>query len=67
MTGASPQAPMHSLSLSVIRPSGVVSLKPIPSFRFRYSPASTPPVSMHGRLVHTESLYLPTGLRSYML
>src|SRR5690606_32746616 len=31
-TGESPQAPMHSPSFRVNRPSGVVSLKPMPSF-----------------------------------
>ena len=36
ITGPSPQAPMHSLSTSVNRPSGVVSPNPILSFSFRY-------------------------------
>ena len=35
ITGASPQAPMHSPSLSVNLPSAVVSLKSMPSFCFR--------------------------------
>ena len=67
MTGASPHAPMHSPSFSVKLPSGVVSLKPMPSFFFRYSAARSPPDSAHGRLVHTVSLKRPTGFVSYML
>src|SRR5690606_26264021 len=39
ITGASPQAPMHSPSFSVMRPSAVVSLKPMPSAFFRCSAA----------------------------
>ena len=48
-TGASPQAPMHSPSFSVNRPSGVVSLKPMPSFPGRCFAASLAPDSAHGR------------------
>src|SRR3990172_12191397 len=65
-TGASPQAPKHSPCLSVKRPSGVVSFQSIPSFFFRCSAASTAPERAQGRFVHTHSLCLPTGARSYM-
>src|SRR5262249_44816227 len=39
ITGASPQAPKHSPSLSVKRPSAVVSFQSIPSFFFKCSAA----------------------------
>src|SRR5690606_29559480 len=42
-TGASPQAPRHSASRSVKRPSALVSLKPTPSFRFRWAAATLAP------------------------
>src|SRR5690606_12761851 len=67
ITGESPQAPMHSPSFRVNMPSGVVSLKPMLSFCFRYSAALTPSVRAQGRFVHTVILKRPTGCRLYML
>src|SRR5712691_5930509 len=66
MTGASPQAPKHSPSFSVKRPSAVVSFQSMPSFFFRCCAASSAPESAHGRLVQMHSLCLPTGFRSYI-
>src|SRR5438034_9775098 len=63
MTGASPQAPKHSPSFSVKRPSAVVSFQSMPSFFFRCCAASSAPESAHGRLVQMHSLCFPTGLR----
>ena len=65
-TGASPQAPMHSPSCSVTRPSGVVSPKPMPSFAFRYSADLTASCSAQGRFVQIVILYRPTGCRLYI-
>src|SRR6185503_14774443 len=65
-TGASPQAPMHSPSLSVMPPSVVVSLNSMPSRRLRCSAASTAPESAHGRLVQMTTLCLPGGFRLYI-
>src|SRR5207302_5239097 len=60
-TGASPQAPMHSPSLSVNRPSVVVSPKPMPSFCFRCAAAWAALESAQGRFVQIVSLYFPVG------
>jgi hypothetical protein len=66
-TGASPQAPMHSPSLSVKRPSAVVSPKPMPRRFLSGSAAAVAPDSAHGRFVHSVSLKRPVGLRSYIV
>src|SRR5690606_29865984 len=66
-TGESPQAPMHSPSISVNMPSAVVSRKSMPSLRLRWSAAFSPSRRAQGKLVQTEILNLPTGLTSYML
>src|SRR6202171_3541969 len=60
-TGASPQAPKHSPSLSVNRPSAVVSPKPMPSFCFRCAAAWAALESAQGRFVQIVSLYFPVG------
>src|SRR6185436_17977566 len=56
ITGASPHAPMHSPSLSVKRPSGVVSPKPTPRRFLSCAAASVAPDSAHGRFVQIVSL-----------
>src|SRR5580765_3185384 len=66
MTVASAQAPKHSPSLSVKRPSAVVSFQSMPRRFFRCPAASSAPDSAHGRLVQMHSLYFPGFLRSYM-
>ena len=65
--GASAHEPRHSVSISVKRPSGVVSPKSMPSFCFRYSPALSPSRSAHGRQVQTPIFQVPTYSRLYML
>ena len=64
---ASPQAPKHSASLSVNAPSGVVSLKPMPSAFLRCCAATLAPCSAHGRLVQIAILCRPTGFTSYIV
>ena len=67
ITGASPQAPMHSPSFSVNVPSAVVSLNPMPNVVFRCAAATAAPCSAHGRLVQMLTLKRPTGRRLYIV
>ena len=63
MTGESEQQPRHATSLSVKRPSAVVSPSDSPSSSFRALAIESAPLTWQAVPLHKRIRFLPTGLR----